>query len=464
MTAISSAQSTGHAQSGGGGNSSSVTVHHGDTLISIAARNGVSLQSLIAANPQILNPSVIYPGDNVTIPSGGGSGQAGGAQGVTGFGDGESSSGQGRLNEAMRFFERQGWSHAQAAGIVGNLQAESGIDPHRAQNGGGPGYGLAQWEAPRQADFAAWAGHDIHQSSFQEQLKFIQHELTTTESAAGKSLKETKTASEAAQVFCNECERPGVPHMKNRIDAAQAAFNGSSPTSKPGPDGSDAARPHNGGNTASKAPASGGDHIVRSGDTLWDIARSRGVSLSALIAANPQIANPDLIFPGQTVHIPGSSSSGSHGTNGAHGTNGSNGTNAPTPTNINGVHGNQRLADAARAAAMGMGGYTGQNLCATGVSRAIQNGLGISVSGNGNQIDNNLPRDKFKQIDIPLSEALKIPGLVLTWESTSSAAGSIYGHTAITLGDGQSSASDFIETNTLAREGGRSQLKIFMPV
>ncbi len=111
---------------------------------------------------------------------------------------------------------------------------------------------------------------------------------------------------------------------------------------------------------------------------------------------------------------------------------------------------------------MGMGGYNSQGLCATGVSRAIQSALGLSVHGNGNQIDNNLPKNKFKQVNISLAEALKIPGLVLTWEKTSSAAGSIYGHTAITLGDGHSSSSDFIERNT--HNTGRSGLKIFVPI
>lgn len=128
-----------------------------------------------------------------------------------------------------------------------------------------------------------------------------------------------------------------------------------------------------------------------------------------------------------------------------------------------GVRGNQALANAAVDTAMSMGGYNSQGLCATGVSRAIRAVYGFTVWGNGNQIDDNLPRDRFQQIDLPLSEALKIPGLILTWERTSTSAGSIYGHTAITLGDGLRSASDFIENNTLAAEGGRSGLKIFMP-
>jgi hypothetical protein len=63
-----------------------------------------------------------------------------------------------------------------------------------------------------------------------------------------------------------------------------------------------------------------------------------------------------------------------------------------------------------------------------------------------------------------LEQALKTPGLVLTWEKTSTAAGSIYGHTAITAGDGLTSYSDFIESNTLAGSSGRSGLKIFAPI
>jgi spore coat assembly protein SafA len=46
-------------------------------------------------------------------------------------------------------------------------------------------------------------------------------------------------------------------------------------------------------------------YTVRPGDTLSDIAERFGVSLDALIAANPQISDPDRIFPGQVINIPG---------------------------------------------------------------------------------------------------------------------------------------------------------------
>ena len=45
-------------------------------------------------------------------------------------------------------------------------------------------------------------------------------------------------------------------------------------------------------------------YTVRKGDTLWGIAKRFGVSLTALIAANPQIKNPNLIYPGDRVYIP----------------------------------------------------------------------------------------------------------------------------------------------------------------
>ena len=148
-------------------------------------------------------------------------------------------------------------------------------------------------------------------------------------------------------------------------------------------------------------------------------------------------------------------------TGGSSGTSGSGGTTSVKGIRVTSTM--KRLAQVSQQVARGMGGYRSQGLCATGVSRTLARAMGLSVRGNGNQIDNNLPRRKFKQIHISLKDALKIPGLVLTWERTSTRLGARYGHTAITLGNGRGSASDFIERNTLYA-GGRSGLKIFMPI
>jgi LysM repeat protein len=43
---------------------------------------------------------------------------------------------------------------------------------------------------------------------------------------------------------------------------------------------------------------------VRRGDTMAGIAAANGISLSALTAANPQVANPNRIYPGDSLRIP----------------------------------------------------------------------------------------------------------------------------------------------------------------
>ena len=52
------------------GGTGSYTVQSGDTLGSIALNNGVSLAALEAANPQITDPALIYPGQVINLPSG----------------------------------------------------------------------------------------------------------------------------------------------------------------------------------------------------------------------------------------------------------------------------------------------------------------------------------------------------------------------------------------------------------
>jgi LysM repeat protein len=45
-------------------------------------------------------------------------------------------------------------------------------------------------------------------------------------------------------------------------------------------------------------------YVVQTGDTLRKIADRLGIPLCDLIFANPQIANPDLIYPGQVICLP----------------------------------------------------------------------------------------------------------------------------------------------------------------
>ncbi len=65
--------------------------------------------------------------------------------------------------------------------------------------------------------------------------------------------------------------------------------------------------------TASATPTptstlqAGSTYIVQQGDTLGGIAFMAGITLSQLLAVNPQIANPSLIYAGQVINLPGSS-------------------------------------------------------------------------------------------------------------------------------------------------------------
>ena len=71
----------------------------------------------------------------------------------------------------------------------------------------------------------------------------------------------------------------------------------------------EAMEPGNGGGPGGASPAgrdSGNQrvHTVRKGDTLWAVAKQYGVELAALVRANPQIKNPNLIYPGEAVKVP----------------------------------------------------------------------------------------------------------------------------------------------------------------
>ena len=50
--------------------------------------------------------------------------------------------------------------------------------------------------------------------------------------------------------------------------------------------------------------ASALSHTVVRGDTMWKLAVQYQVGTREIIDANPQVSNPDLIYPGQSLTIP----------------------------------------------------------------------------------------------------------------------------------------------------------------
>ncbi len=75
---VTGVNNNSNSQSMSNSSNNTYTVRSGDTLSEIAARNKVSLGSVISANPQIKNPNLIYPGQQINMPSAGGTGNLAG--------------------------------------------------------------------------------------------------------------------------------------------------------------------------------------------------------------------------------------------------------------------------------------------------------------------------------------------------------------------------------------------------
>jgi hypothetical protein len=114
---------------------------------------------------------------------------------------------------AYDYFRAKGLTNFQAAGVVGNLDQESGIDPTISQFGGGPGRGIAQWSAGGRWDtadgdnvLAFAAEHGQSEYSLELQLDFIWYELTTFPEYGLEELQATDNLADATQVFEDKYE------------------------------------------------------------------------------------------------------------------------------------------------------------------------------------------------------------------------------------------------------------------
>jgi len=137
---------------------------------------------------------------------------------------------------AVHYLETLGWSPAQAAGLVGNFQQESGVNLNASAVGdGGKAYGIAQWQPDRQANFQKVYGFSIQNASLNQQLDFVNYELTKgNEQSAGAALRKTTNPTDAAVVVSSKYERAGAPQLTSRINYATALYNGPQGNPPPG--------------------------------------------------------------------------------------------------------------------------------------------------------------------------------------------------------------------------------------
>ena len=132
-----------------------------------------------------------------------------------------------------------GYSKEAAAGVMGNIEAESGFDPGGVESNG-EGIGLCQWSFGRKSQLKSYAASKGKEwSDVDVQVQFLIGELTPGGGADGfasyglvtyngysPSDWENATSPEsAAEAFCWSFERPGIPHMERRKASARNYYN-----------------------------------------------------------------------------------------------------------------------------------------------------------------------------------------------------------------------------------------------
>lgn len=130
-----------------------------------------------------------------------------------------------KAKQGIDFFVGKGLTRQQAAGIMGNLHAESGLNPNVKPGDKGTAHGIAQWRLERYSalqNFAQQANKPLN--DYNTQLEFVWHELTGSHAKALQKLRNAATIPEAAKIFSEHYERPAKYETKREI-AASRFFN-----------------------------------------------------------------------------------------------------------------------------------------------------------------------------------------------------------------------------------------------
>lgn len=158
--------------------------------------------------------------------SSGGSGDSGGVPSVT--------SSDPAKAIAQNLEQTFGLNATQAAGVLGNLQQESGLQGDINQGGAkgapssnfaddnGNGWGLAQWGGARKQGEISYAKqHGLDPGSLQANIGFMDQELKTDYSKTITDIKGATSTDQAALIWDKDYEQATDPEMSNRDQYAQ---------------------------------------------------------------------------------------------------------------------------------------------------------------------------------------------------------------------------------------------------
>jgi hypothetical protein len=108
---------------------------------------------------------------------------------------------------AMQYLQQHGRSREEAAGILANLNDESSLNEN-AVGDHGHAFGIAQWHKAGQDAFKRWAGIDIRDSTFMQQLAFLEHDIEGNKQLEAALRRAASSAGQSASVFSRMYERP----------------------------------------------------------------------------------------------------------------------------------------------------------------------------------------------------------------------------------------------------------------
>lgn len=145
-------------------------------------------------------------------------------------------------DSVWKILRSMGYSKAATAGIMGNMQQESGVNPSAIQgNGRGPAAGIVQWEnyntkSARWASMAQYASSKGKEwTDLQSQLEYLDKEMRGADSTTLSLLKKKvggydqfkalTDIDKATLVFEESFERAGTPMMSNRYSAARQFYD-----------------------------------------------------------------------------------------------------------------------------------------------------------------------------------------------------------------------------------------------